>query len=173
MSRGSELTNWHVQIHEDAVELCSEITGNQPSTLSQNNVAKYVLMSPMATLMASEPSATTTHRHPSRMSSVSMILAVMGLSSANKHVTARSFGSGARLRSIETTDDGGVLGSNCPDAWCCSTAPPDQESETEPSVVETDAVRSRLGIEFRRETSPSRWLSLKRSTAPNSDGFRA
>ena len=40
-------------------------------------------------------------------------------------------------------------------------------------LVDTDAVRNRLGIEFRRERSPSMWLNLKRSTAPKSDGFRA
>ena len=129
-----------------------------------------LLISPMATPTASEPSATTKHLHPSRMSSVSMIFAVIGLSSASRHVTARSFGSGARFRSIDATDDGGVCSSN--GAAACAAVPPDHESDTDPSVVDTDAVRSRLGIEFRRETSPSRWLSLNRSTAPNSDGFR-
>ena len=98
-----------------------------------------------------------------------MIFAVIGLSSANRHVTARSLGSGARFRSIDATEDGGV--SNC--TGVTGTAF-DHESDTEPSpVVDTDAVRSRLGIELRRDTSPSRWLSLNRSTAPNSDGLRA
>lgn len=74
----------------------------------------HSLMSPMATLIASDPSATTTQRQPRRMSRVSMIFAVMGLSSANKQVTARSCGSGARFRSIDTTEDGGVCTSDCP-----------------------------------------------------------
>lgn len=100
-----------------------------------------------------------------------MIFAVIGLSSASRHVTARSFGSGALFRSIEATDDGGVFSSNWPGV--CGTAP-DHESDPDPSpVVDTEAVRKRLGIELRRETSPSMWLSLKRSTAPNSEGLRA
>lgn len=98
-----------------------------------------------------------------------MIFAVIGLSSANRHVTARSLGSGARFKSIDATDDGGV--SNC--TGVIGTAF-DHESDTDPSpVVDTEAVRSRLGMELRRDTSPSRWLSLKRSTAPNSEGLRA
>ena len=68
-----------------------------------------ILISPMATPTASEPSATTKHLHPSRMSSVSMIFAVMGLSSASRQVTTLSFGSGALRKSIECTDDAGVL----------------------------------------------------------------
>ncbi len=123
-------------------------------------------MSPIATLIASDPSATTTHRQPSRLSSVSMILAVIGLSSASRHVTARSLGSGPFRRSIECTDDGGVLVVPCPTEEF-------HVSDPEPSpALETDAVLRRLGIEFRRST-PSKWLCLNRSTAPNSDGFRA
>ena len=118
--------------------------------------------------MASEPSATTTTRQPNRISSVSMIFAVMGLSSASRHVNARSLGSTGRRRSSDPeVDDGGVVSSGI----CVNE--PGQASESEPSsVVETDAVRSRLGIEFRRIPSMSRWFCLKRSTAPNSEGFR-
>ena len=98
-----------------------------------------------------------------------MIFAVIGLSSASRHVTALSWGSGARFRSMDATDDGGVHRAGSCEAGA------DQLSDCEPSplVVDTEAVRSRLGIEFRRWMSPSRWFSLKRSTAPKSDGFRA
>ena len=48
-----------------------------------------------------------------------------------------------------------------------------QWSDADPSpLVETDAVRRRLGMELRRWMSPSRWFSLKRSTAPKSEGLR-
>ena len=104
-----------------------------------------------------------------------MILAVIGLSSASRHVTALSCGSGARLRSIEATDEGGVCDGML---WMshrlvsCDGA--DQVSDCEPSpLVDTDAVLKRLGMELRRWMSPSRWFSLKRSTAPRSDGLRA
>lgn len=129
------------------------------------------LISPMATLIASEPSATTTHRQPSRLSSVSMIFAVMGLSSASRHVTARSLGSGPLFRSIETTEDGGVVTSKWPDVWPTEGG---HASDKEPSPIldETDAVRRRLGIVFRRCTSASMWFCLNRSTAPNSEGLR-
>lgn len=101
-----------------------------------------------------------------------MILAVIGLSSASKHVTARSCGSGALLRSMDATDDGGVWISHLVPASCDAGA--DHASDCEPSpLVDTDAVRKRLGIEFRRWMSPSRWFSLNRSTAPKSLGFRA
>lgn len=81
-----------------------------------------------------------------------MIFAVMGLSSARRQVTARSLGSGALFRSIEATDDGGVLSSNWPGAWGTAAV---HESDSDPSpVVETEAVRRRLGIELRRP-SPS------------------
>src|SRR5712672_331923 len=125
----------------------------------------------MATLMASEPSATTTHRQPSRLSNVSIILAVMGLSSASRHVTARSLGSGPLLRSMEATEDGGVLTSIWPDTWPMEVG---QASDNGPSPIldETDAVRRRLGIEFRRITSASMWFCLNRSTAPYSEGLR-
>lgn len=102
-----------------------------------------------------------------------MIFAVIGLSSANKQVTALSCGSGALFKSIEATDEGGVLcASHFPVSW---DAVADQESDCEPSpLVEIEAVRNRLGMELRRWMSPSRWLlSLKRSTAPKSDGLRA
>lgn len=130
-----------------------------------------LLISPIATLIASDPSPTTTQRQPSRINNVSIILAVIGLSSANRHVNARSAGSGPLLRSTECTDEGGVPKSNCGDA-----CPPDDChcSEPEPSPpldVEIDAVRSRLGMVFLLSI-PSKWLSLNLSTAPNSDGFR-
>src|SRR5579863_3735206 len=108
-------------------------------------------MSPIATLMASEPSATTTHRQPSRLSSVSMIFAVMGLSSASKQVTARSLGSGPLLRSMEATENG-VVASKWLDAGPMEAG---HASDMEPSPMldETDAVRRRLGMVFRRTTS--------------------
>lgn len=111
-------------------------------------IAEDVLISPIATLIASEPSATTTHRQPRRMSNVSIILAVIGLSSASKHVTALSCGSGILFRSTDATDDGDVWISHLPVS--CEVGA-DHASDCEPSpLVETDAVLSRLGIEFRR-----------------------
>lgn len=74
----------------------------------QKPIYMHSLISLIATLTASAPSATTTTRQPKRIKSVSMIFAVIGLSSANRQVTARSCGSGAFFRSIDTTDDGGV-----------------------------------------------------------------
>src|SRR6266403_5489187 len=107
------------------------------------------LISPIATLMASEPSATTTHRQPRRLRSVSIIFAVMGLSSASRHVTARSLGSGPLLRSMEATEDGGVVTSKWPEVGPMEAG---QASDKDPSPIldDTDAVRRRLGIEFRR-----------------------
>lgn len=110
--------------------------------------------------MASAPSVTNTQRHPIRVRSVSIIFMEMGLSSANKQVTARSPESDLR----EVTDDGGVLSSTTGDEPTCV-----HKSDVVPgSELETDAVRKRLGMELRRSTSI--WLSLKRSTAPYSDG---
>ena len=123
-----------------------------------------LLMSPIATLIASEPSATTTTLHPRRINKVSIILAVIGLSSASKHVTARSLGSGCLLKSTESIDEAGVPVSGM--------LPLAHVSEPEFSpVLEMEAVRNRLGMVLRRST-PSMWLSLNRSTAPNSEGFR-
>ena len=87
------LTNWHLQIHKDTVELCE-----MHVSWRQHDNKSNALISPMATLMASEPSATTTHRQPNRIKRVSMIFDVIGLSSANKQVTTRSAASRPLLR---------------------------------------------------------------------------
>ena len=83
-----------------------------------------------------------------------MIFAVMGLSSASKQVTARSLGSGPLLRSMEATEDGGVVTSKWLVAWLMEAG---HASDKEPSPIldETDAVRRRLGIVLRRTTSAS------------------
>src|SRR6266850_8611715 len=93
-----------MKIHQYAVKFCVDLVRHECQVYANTQ-----LISPIATLIASEPSATTTQRQPSRLSSVSMIFAVMGLSSASKHVTARSLRSGPLLISMEVTEDGGVL----------------------------------------------------------------
>ena len=90
-----------------------------------------------------------------------MIFAAIGLSSASRHVTARS-------GEPEFDDDGAVS------KWLdtCDRAV-SRRSDSEPSpLMETDAVGRRLGIEYRRETSLSRKVYLKCSIAPNSERFR-
>jgi hypothetical protein len=101
--------NTHKQAYEGPLEYNQTllIQVRTPDEMASKG-AGYSLISPIATLIASDPSVTTTHRHPSRMSKVSMILAVIGLSSANKHVTALSEGSGPFLKSMENMDDDGV-----------------------------------------------------------------
>ena len=70
----------------------------------------YSLISPWATLIASDPSDTTTTRHPKRISNVSIIFAVIGLSSAKRHVRDLSLVSMFRLKSKDPdVDDGGVV----------------------------------------------------------------
>jgi len=112
-------------------------------------------ISPLATLAASEPSATTMHRHPIRVKRVSKILAEIGLSSAINTFKARSDECAElRLRAVdpasaEDSDDpvacaGGVLGEG-------------HRSEMGPpgSTLDTEAVLSRLGTGPRRPGSPS------------------
>lgn len=147
-----------MQIHKDAVEFCDKIS-SRPSTTINNK--KHILISPIATLIASLPSATTTHRHPNLESKVSIIFAVMGLSSANRQVTDRSFGSGHLFKSTLATDDGGVLAPVSPYCVDVDALPIDIDDgghtdiSDSPMLEDTDAVLSLLGIEFRLFPSAS------------------
>lgn len=108
-----------------------------------------------------------------------MIFAVIGLSSANKQVTDRSFGSGPLFRSTLATELGGVVVPASPycveevDAWPIDIDDGGQADMSDsPMLEETEAVLSLEGMELRLFPSGSIWLSLNLSTAPYSDGFR-
>lgn len=143
----------------------------------------YSLMSPSATLIASEPSPTTTHRHPIRVSSVSSTLLEIGLSSAISTTSPRSDCCTAGVGALGIIGAAADAGRDCTGdcargsaVHCSPCAPCTPCTPCTPgafiSWLDIDDVRSRLGIEFRRTPSLSRWLDLNRSTAPNSDGRR-
>jgi hypothetical protein len=109
-------------------------------------------MSPKAMLIASAPSAASTHRHPIRVKSVSNIFWLIGLSSATRHVTARSLAESMGFLSPEPSDDRGIPSSK----WLVRGRDhTSDESEDAWSTLDIDAVRNRLGIEFLR-ASPSK-----------------
>lgn len=74
----------HLVVHQYAVEFC------KPRQPGINTHASNSLMSPSATLIASEPSPTTTQRQPMRVNSVSSTLLEIGLSSAISTTKPRS-----------------------------------------------------------------------------------
>jgi len=110
-------------------------------------------ISPLATLAASEPSATTIHRHPIRVNRVSKIFADIGLSSAINTFRARS-DEWAELR-LRAVDPASADDSDEPVACVGGVFGEGHRSERAPgSMLDTDAVLNRLGTGGRRSTSP-------------------